>query len=381
MIYFDNAASTWPKPKEVSEAMKLSIDLYGANPGRGTHQLAIEAEKTIFEARRQLAQLFQVRDPNNIFFFANATEAINQAIKGLLEPGDHVITTSWEHHAVVRPLEELKRKQNIKVTYIEPSPEGNTCPHKVSQAILPETKLIVTIHGSNVTGAITPVEEIGALAKKHGIPYLVDAAQTAGVIPIDVEQLNIDLLAFPGHKGLMGPQGTGGLYVRPELELTPILQGGTGSQSESLEQPVQRPWGYESGTPNTPGIAGLLEGIRFIQTKGIESIYEREIALTKAIKEGLLKIEGITLYGPQKVTLPLLSFNINGLDPQEVAIILDQEYNIAVRAGYHCAYMAHQSLGTAEQGTVRVSPGYFNQREEVDQFLIAIQEIVQAFGE
>ncbi len=380
MIYFDNAASTWPKPKKVSEAMKSSVDLYGANPGRGAHQLAITAEKTIFETRRKLAQLFQIRDPNNILFFSNATEAINQAIKGLLEPGDHVITTSWEHHAVVRPLEELKKKQDIKVTYIDPSPEGSTCPNKVAQAILPETKLIITIHGSNVTGALTPVEEIGALAEKHGIPYLVDAAQTAGVIPIDVEALKIDLLAFPGHKGLMGPQGTGGLYVQPELNLTPIIQGGTGSQSDAMEQPIQRPWGFESGTPNTPGIAGLLEGVRFIHTTGIESIYKREIALTERIKEGLLKIKGVTLYGPQEVTLPLLSFNIDGLDPQEAAIILDQEYNIAVRAGYHCAFMAHQSLGTANEGTIRVSPGYFNQSEEVDQFLLAVQEIVQAFG-
>ena len=281
---------------------------------------------------------------------------------------------------MVRPLEELKKRLGIKVTYVEPSPEGTTCPKKVSQATLSETKLIVAIHGSNVTGTLTPVAEIGAFAREQRIPFLVDAAQTAGVIPIDVEAFNIDLLAFPGHKGLMGPQGTGGLYVHPELQLTPLIQGGTGSYSNTMEQPLQRPWGYESGTPNTPGIAGLLEGVRFIHTTGIESIYNREIALTERIKKGLMEMRGVMLYGPQEVTLPVLSFNIEGISPQEVAIILDQEYNIAVRAGYHCAFLAHRSLGTANEGTIRVSPGYFNQLAEVDQFLLAVQEIAHAFS-
>lgn len=380
MIYFDNAASTWPKPEEVAEAMGSTLLNYGGNPGRGGHRLAVHAEEIISEARRQVAKLFQIKEPRNLFFYSSATQAMNQALKGLLlQPGDHVITTSWEHHAVVRPLEELKQKRGIKVTYLPPN-QWSTCPSEVLKAILPETKLIVTIHGSNVTGALTPIAEIGEIARQHGIPYLVDAAQTAGVIPIDVEALAIDMLAFPGHKGLLGPQGTGGLYVHPDLPLTPLIQGGTGSHSEEILQPADRPKAFESGTPNTPGIAGLLASVLFIQKTGIRTIYDREITYTKGIRDGLSRIPGTRIYGPERIELPVLSFNIEGVDPQEAAIILDREYNIAVRAGYHCASLAHRSLGTLDHGTIRVSPGFFNTDQELEQFLIAVNEVSEAFG-
>lgn len=374
MIYLDNAATTWPKPEGVSEAVKDCIDRLGANPGRGGHRLSVQAGEVLAKTRRSLADLFGIRDPQNLFFYANATQAINQALKGLLQPGDHVVISPWEHNAMARPLEALK-KRGIRVTVVPPSSQGTVEPRTVEEALTPATRLIAMTHGSNVTGAVLPIEEIGAIAAKHGVPLLVDAAQTAGVLPIDVETMNIHLLAFPGHKGLFGPQGTGGLYVHPDIAMEPWIQGGTGSRSESLEHPSTRPDAFESGTPNTPGIAGLEAGVRFVIQTGLEVIHRREMALCDRLRAGLEEMDGVQMYGPKDAALPVISFNVKGMDCLTVAGILDQHFEIAVRAGFHCAAMAHRSLGTHETGTIRVSPGYFNDEKDIDDFLTALREI------
>ncbi|BCU83403.1 cysteine desulfurase [Polycladomyces abyssicola] len=375
MIYLDNAATTWPKPEGVSQAVKDCIDMLGANPGRGGHRLSVQAGEVLAKARRSLADLFGIRDPQNLFFYANATQAINQALKGLLQPGDHVVISPWEHNAMARPLETLKKECGIRVTVVPPSPQGTVDPLAVEEALTPDTRLIAMTHGSNVTGAVLPIEEIGAIAAKHGVLLLVDAAQTAGVLPIDVETMNIDLLAFPGHKGLFGPQGTGGLYVHPDVKLEPWIQGGTGSRSESLDHPSARPDGFESGTPNTPGIAGLEAGVRFVTQTGLDTIHRKEMALNDRLRSGLQEMDGVRVYGPEDSSLPVTSFNLEGVDSLTVAGILDQHFEIAVRAGFHCAALAHRSLGTDKTGTVRVSPGYFNCEKEIDDLLAALREI------
>lgn len=379
MIYLDNAASTWPKPESVVQAVKRCLEETGANPGRSGHRLAAQAAGILSEARRELAELFGIRDPDNIFFFANATQAINQALKGFLRPGDHVVTTCWEHNAVARPLEALKRERGITVSVVPASPDGSVDPAQVERAIRPETRLIAATHGSNVTGAVMPVEEIGAIARKKGVRFLVDAAQTAGNLPIDVEALGIDMLAFPGHKGLYGPQGTGGLYASPDIPLIPLIQGGTGSRSEQLEHPGERPEGFESGTPNTPGIAGLAAGVRFVRETGVGKIHRKEMHLAETVRSALSEMEGVTVYTPRGPRLPVVAFNLAGLDSQEVAAILDAHYGIAVRAGYHCAALAHKSLGTEETGAVRASFGYFNEEKDAEALIIAIGEIRKAF--
>jgi cysteine desulfurase family protein len=378
VIYLDNAASTWPKPPKVSDAVKKAIDEFGANPGRGGHQLAVKASQTIEETRRKLAQLFGVRDPNHLLFCYNTTHALNMAIKGILKPGDHVIITGWEHNAVARPIYWLEKEAKVYVTVVDGQDERVDWPSLVKEQIRAETRMMITTHGSNVTGEVLPIVEIGEIAKKHGIIYLVDAAQTAGLLSFHLDEMPIDMVAFPGHKSLFGPQGTGGLYVNPEVPLHPLIQGGTGNRSEEVEQPLDRPYGYESGTPNTPGIAGLGAGIDFIIQTGLTEIYQHEYELTRQLWEGLQTIEGVSVLTSSVPALPIVSFNMENVDGIEVATILDQHYQIAVRAGFHCAALKHRSLKT-EHGAVRVSPGYFNTKEQIDAFIDAIREISAAF--
>ncbi|WP_380164895.1 aminotransferase class V-fold PLP-dependent enzyme [Kroppenstedtia sanguinis] len=380
MIYLDNAATTWPKPATVLKSVEDHLTNYGANPGRGGHQLSRLAGEKVEETRRRLAGLFQIPDPRNLIFCQNGTHGINLSLKGWLNPGDHVVATSWEHNAVVRPLEMLKKNQGIEVDYIPPGAEEPVDLHRLERALGSRTRLIVATHASNVTGVLLPVGEIGNIARRWGIPLLVDAAQTAGVVPIDVESMGISMLAFSGHKGLMGPQGTGGLYISPKLSLRPLMEGGTGSYSEQLMQPEERPTGFESGTPNTPGIVGLNAGLQFLSEQGMESIWRHELDLAQQISEGLSRMEGIHLYTPASSTVPVISFNVEGVDGNEVAAILDQHYNIAVRPGFHCAALAHQTLGTADTGTIRVSPGFFNKDQDVEVLLQAVGEICEAYG-
>lgn len=380
LIYFDQAASSWPKPDGVAQAMLEAVRDFGANPGRGGHQLSVKAGRVVEETRASIARLFAIRDARDVIFTSNATGALNQAIKGFTwNRGDEIIATTYEHNAVRRPLEFLRQHNGVRLHYIQPDVNGRLDLDVVEQTINEHTKLIVATHVSNLTGVILPVAELGQLASQHNIPFLVDASQSAGVIPIDVQAMNIDLLAFPGHKGLYGPQGTGALYIAPHLDLQPLIHGGTGSYSELADQPAVRPLRYESGTLNTPGIAGWQKGIQFVEEQGVPNIWEHEQALTRYALEALKQIKDIMIYGPDEHTVraPVISINIAGIDPQELAAILDEHYDIAVRAGLHCAPLAHQSVQTDPDGSVRISFGFFNRREEIDQLIQALVEIRQ----
>jgi len=379
VIYLDNAATSWPKPRSVSEAMIECMEQYGANPGRGSHRMFVQASRILFETRVNLSRLFNIRNPNDISFALNTTAALNLAIRGFVRKGDHVILTSVEHNSVRRPIEYLKRTIGVEITYVNADGQGCVTPKQVEEAIRPNTSLVVVNHSSNLLGTILPVAEIGEVCRKHGVKLLVDAAQSAGTLPIDVEAMSIDMLAFPGHKGLMGPQGTGGLYVHPSIELEPLMLGGTGSQSESIEQPTVRPDRYESGTQNTAGIAGLNAGIRYIQNEGVENIHNKEWHLTQRLIEGLMRIDKVTVYGPPPGSnrTAIVAFNVQGMDSAQVAHMLDRHYDIAVRAGYHCAPLAHDTAGTLERGAVRASPGYFTTEDEIDALIHAVQDIVR----
>jgi cysteine desulfurase family protein len=377
-VYLDHAASSWPKPEGVIEAMSEAVREYGANPGRGGHQLSQRASNVIYETRKLLAQLFGVKDPKNIIFFQNATQSINQALKGIQwKAGDQIIATMYEHNSVRRPLEYLHREYGVEIKYFQPNQNGQISMEHFDELLTNQTKLIVSTHVSNLTGAILPIKKIGLRAKEHQIPFLVDASQSAGMLPINVEEMGIDLLAFTGHKGLYGPQGIGGLYISPTVDLVPLLHGGTGSQSEAVDQPQSRPERYESGTVNTPGIAGLRAGIQFVMNLGLESIYEHERMLTHYALKRLREIKGVIVYGPDNgiERASVISLNLEGIDCQEVAYVLDQHYHIATRAGMHCTPLGHQSIQTDQIGTIRISFGYFNQKEEVDQLVKALEEI------
>ncbi|UOE94131.1 aminotransferase class V-fold PLP-dependent enzyme [Alkalihalobacillus sp. LMS39] len=377
-IYFDQAASSFPKPATVAEAMTKAINEYGANPGRGGHTLAVKANDVIYQTRKKLATMFGANHPNDIIFFSNATYALNQAIQGLpLKEGDHIVSTMVEHNSVRRPLEYMRKEKKIEITYVHPSEDGLVDAKDIERELTDKTVAVIVSHGSNVTGAITPVEQIGKLLQPYAITYIVDASQTAGVLPLNMEQHHIDILAFPGHKGLLGPQGTGILVIGKNTTLHPLVYGGTGSHSEQPFQPVERPHQYESGTLNTPGIAGLSAGIDEVLNLGMDSIFSHEWELTSYCLEKLNKIEGITVYGPSKEIkrLGVISFSIAHVDEHEVAMILDQHYKIAVRAGLQCSPLTHEVLGTIENGTVRVSFGPYNTKNEINRLIEALIEI------
>lgn len=376
MIYLDNAATSYPKPEAVYKAVDKCFREYGANPGRSGHKLALKAGRGIYETRELVCDLFNIDNPMQIIFTCNATDSLNLAIKGILKKGDHVITSGMEHNSVIRPIKALE-KTGVENTVVECDREGIINVNELEKSIKRNTKLIAITHASNVTGTLMPIEEIGNIAKKNGILLLVDAAQTAGVYNIDVNEMNIDLLAFPGHKSLMGPQGTGGLYIRQGIQLEHMKEGGTGSKSESLLQPEITPDRYESGTPNTPGIVGLGAGIKYILDIGIDNIRKHEEELTEYMLNGLKNIEGVKIYGPKdiKKKAAVISINIGDLDSSEVSYVLDQGFNIAVRSGLHCAPLAHKTIGSFEQGTVRFSIGYFNTKNDIDKALNAVKKI------
>jgi cysteine desulfurase family protein len=350
----------------------------GANPGRSGHRLSLEAARIIYDAREKLAQLFNVFDPLRIVLTKNATEALNIAIFGFLKPGDHVITSSMEHNSVMRPLRAMEAK-GVNLTVIPCDKAGLIDPAQISTSIKNNTKAIFITHASNVTGAIMPVFDIGRIAREHGLVFCVDAAQTAGSCFIDVEKMNIDLLAFTGHKSLFGPSGTGGLYIREGLEkrIKPILVGGTGSRSEVEEQPDFMPDRYEAGTPNTVGIAGLQAGVDFVLSEGIDQIKSKEESLVKMFIEGIKDLPEVIIYG-QTFTegrIPVVSFNIAGIDPAAIALELDERYKIMSRSGLHCAPSAHKSIGTYPMGTVRFSFSYFNTEDQVVKAVEALRKI------
>ncbi|MGQ9600597.1 MAG: aminotransferase class V-fold PLP-dependent enzyme [Anaerolineae bacterium] len=379
MIYFDNAATTWPKPPGVAEAMLHYLHHIGANPGRSGHRLAAEAARIVYAAREAVAELFRAPDPLRVVFGANATEALNLAMIGLLRAGDHVITSSMEHNSVMRPLRWLER-QGVGVTVVPCSPEGVLDPAMVEAAIRPETRMIVLNHASNVVGTILPVGKVGLIARRHGLLLLVDAAQTAGVVPIDMEAEAIDLLAFTGHKSLYGPMGTGGLVVGERvdpMQLEPLKRGGTGSRSEREEQPDFLPDVCESGTLNAVGLAGLEAGIRWVVQRGVDRIRADEIELTQQLIDGLRAIPGVTVYGSLDATrqTATVSFNVAGIEPSEVGLRLDEEYGVLARVGLHCAPAAHKTLGTFPAGTVRFGLAALNTAEEVRAAVDAVRHI------
>jgi len=378
MIYFDNSATSNPKPESVINAVTDTLRNYNANPGRSGHKKAKKIAGTIIETRQNIGKLFNIDDFFQIVLTKNGTEALNYAILGILNENDHVITTYLEHNSVLRPLNKLEKENNVEIDYVIPDKEGFIIPSTIEKVIKKQTKLIIVNHVSNVIGTIQNIKEIGIIAKKHNINFMVDASQSAGVVNIDVDDMNIDVLASAGHKGLLGPQGTGFLYVNKKVKINNILSGGTGSNSFSVSQPTEMPDMLEAGTLNTPGIAGLNEGIKYILETGIENIRKEEDKLTKHMLEKLLKIDGVKIYGSMNIEerMPVISFNYMGYDPSEVSYILDKEFDIATRPGIHCAPLAHKYLKTIDKGgTIRVSLNQFNTIDEIDKFEKALSKI------
>lgn len=377
MIYLDNAATSFPKPDRVYDEIMRCMKTYCANPGRGGHSMSIEAGRAVLEARETTSSFFNIKNPMQLVFTKNTTEALNLAIKGMLKAGDHVITTCMEHNSVIRPLKMLERDIGIEITIVDGDGFGEIDPEDIRKSIKPNTKLVVSTLSSNVNGVIMPISDIGKITREKGVAFLVDAAQGAGTIKIDVEEQCIDLMAFPGHKGILGPQGIGGLYIKEGLKINELLQGGTGSHSESLFQPDIMPDMLESGTVNTPGIVGLAAGIGFIKSFGLENIKLYKHMLVKKLHEGIWEIGGIKIYSKNssKNNSGIVAINIDGVESTEASYVLDRVYGIATRAGLHCAPLAHRKLGTLETGLVRMSIGCFNTERDIESTLNALREI------
>jgi len=375
-IYFDNAATSWPKPECVREALGAYFGEAGGNAGRSGHRMSIAAARVVENARDVVAELLGAQDPSRIVFAHNATEALNTALYGMLHAGDRVVTTGMEHNSVMRPLRHLESR-GVRVTVAGCDPGGLPGSDEIRQTLHEGARLLVTTHASNVTGAVLPIAELAAIAREAGVPYLVDAAQTAGAMPIHVERMGVDLLAFTGHKGLLGPTGTGGLYIREGLKVEPLMRGGTGSDSAHEVQPEYAPDAYESGTLNVAGLAGMAAGVRFLSGIGIEAVREHERGLVDRFTTGAEEITGIEVYGPSdnRLRCGVVSFNVAGAVPSEVGLILDQSFGILCRTGLHCAPAAHRSIGTFPAGTVRFSFGWFNTLAEVDASLAALRKI------
>ena len=377
MIYFDNAATTLYKPDCVVQAVTHALCSMG-NSGRGIHDGALSASRIILDARTAAAKLFGAEAPDRIAFTANSTQALNTAIKGVLQSGDHVITTALEHNSVLRPLYELE-DQGMQLTILPADRSGNIRYEDFAQAVRPNTKAIVTTHGSNLTGNLLDIGRIGSIAKQHGLIYIVDASQTAGVFDIDVQKMHIDILCFTGHKGLMGPQGTGGIYVRESIQIRPLLSGGSGVQTYLRTHPPQMPTALEAGTLNGHGIAGLGAALHYIQDIGLEAIRQKEQELMWSFYTQVREIPGITVYGDftTRNRCPIVSLNVRSYDSGEVSDVLASEYGIATRPGAHCAPLMHQALGTVEQGAVRFSFSHFNKPEEINIAVSALRELAQ----
>ncbi|MBR4721274.1 MAG: aminotransferase class V-fold PLP-dependent enzyme [Clostridia bacterium] len=371
MIYLDNPATSMKKPKIVYDMMYKNTVNCSVNAGRGGHFASIKGAEGIIRTQEAIADLFNIKTPERIAFTPNATYALNMAISGFLSPSDHVIITSMEHNSVLRPVHRL-----CSYTIVEADRQGVLNPRDIESAILKNTKLIITTHASNVCGTIMPVVEIGKICKKHNIPYLLDTAQTAGVIPIDVEKMNVSLLAFSGHKGLLGPLGTGGLYVDEGIDLAPLIVGGTGTESANRNQPKNMPDMLHSGTMNTPAIMTLADSIKYIKSIGVKNIGMHEKNLAIYLIDGLLNIEGVRVYGLKDGNRNgTVAFNVKNADSQEISDILNNDYQIATRGGYHCSYIAHETLGTENQGAVRAGFGAFSTKFEADALLFAVSKI------
>ncbi len=380
-IYLDNAATSFPKPVAVYDAVDHYNRDLGVAVGRGAFDQAVALQGSIKRCRMRAAELLGAESPDRIAFTFNCTDSLNTALHGLIDAGAHVVTTALEHNSVLRPLRELQERLGIEVTYVPIDDAGRVSADAIRAALRPDTKLVVVNHASNVTGAIQPIADIGEIARQAGATFVVDAAQSAGQLPINLAQLPVDVLCCAGHKGLLGPLGTGLLYVRPGVEqrLRSLRQGGTGTHSEDDRQPESLPDKYESGNHNAPGLVGLAAGLDYLAERGIASIRAHEQELTARLLEGLAAIPGLTQYGPTdpQDRVAVVSITLEGFDPQDLSVILDESFGIQTRAGLHCAPRIHESLGTkARGGTVRLSPGPFSTAEDIDAALEALRAVV-----
>jgi cysteine desulfurase/selenocysteine lyase len=379
MIYLDNAATSWPKPPGVAQAMVNFLEQVGGNPGRSGHRSSIEAARILFHTREEVASLFHAGDPLRVIFSLNATHAINYALKGLLKPGDSVITTSMEHNAVMRPLRALEQ-QGVMLNIVHCDQDGSLNPEDVRKAISPRIKLAVVTHASNIVGTIAPIHEIAEICHRNGCLLLVDAAQTAGVLPIYMQGMGIDLLAFTGHKGLLGPTGTGGLVIGERVDINDIeslIHGGTGSRSQYEYQPEMLPDKFESGTPNIVGLAGLYASLRWIRKRGLDSVRQHEIDVTRALLEALQNIPGIVVYGtldPLR-SVAIVSITFKDKPVSEIGLLLDEHHGILCRVGLHCAPAAHRTIGTFPEGTIRIAPGIFTSLKDIQETILAIKAV------
>lgn len=381
MIYLDNAATSFPKPESVYAALDRFARHSLANPGRAGHKMALAAEHALDDARHRLNRFFNGRTPDRWVFTLNGTDALNMAFKGVLNDGDHVVTTDLEHNSVSRPLVALAEAGRIALTRVAADTGGTVSAAAIEAAITPQTRLVAVTHASNVLGTVQPIEEIGPLVRARNALFLVDAAQTAGVIPIDVQAACIDLFGFPGHKSLLGPTGTGALYVGPRAELRPWREGGTGGDSSTPTQPKEYPYYLEGGTPNVLGIAGLVAGLNFVEERGCGAIHKHEIELCDQLRTALAGMPGFELFGHSDSgrRVGTVAFRCELIPPAELAGILDQTFDIAVRPGLHCAPYVHRALGTAPDGLVRVSTGPFNTSADIDALISALAEVTAGF--
>lgn len=377
MIYLDNAATTFPKPRAVLKAMAEKYADLGVSPGRGSYDLAAEAERLVNKTREKLARFFGAPDPDGVIFAHNATDALNTAIQGLVRPGDHIIATRLEHNSVLRPLFHLQQSGRIEYDLVPFDRRGFVDPQEFTKKIKPNTRLAICCHASNVLGTIQPVEEIGRVCAEREVPLLIDAAQSAGIVPIDMTAMQISAIAFTGHKSLFGPTGTGGLVIHPDLDIHATRFGGTGVDSRELVHTPALPHRLEAGTLNLAGIIGLSAGLDFIEEKGMEAIHRAEMGLLTQLRDGLAALDSIELFCAEDLTdhTALLTVKINHINPTDTGAILDADFGIAVRVGLHCAPLVHQDMGTLSKGAVRFSLGPFNTAEEIHRAVEAVAAI------
>jgi cysteine desulfurase family protein len=380
LTYLDNGATSFPKPEEVYKYMDRFYRHFGVNPGRSGYDLCLEAGAVVEETRKKLTRFFNGKDPNRLCFSYNSTDALNLIIFGLLKRGDHAITTTLEHNSVLRPLYHLWKYEGVEVDYIPFDSRGFLDPDDFPKKFKSNTRLVVVNHASNVIGTVQPIQEIGRLCRSRGILLAIDASQTAGKVPIDIEEMGVDVVAFTGHKSLLGPTGIGGLYVREGVEIRHTRAGGTGVRSAQRTHLDEYPYRLEYGTPNTLGIAGLQAGLSWIETRGLSSIHEHEMKLTTRLRDGLKEIDGVILYLQEDLAghISILLFNVDGLDASDTATMLDVDHNIACRSGLHCAPLVHEQLGTDKiHGAVRFGVGPFNTEEEIDSAVEAVRQITE----
>lgn len=376
-IYLDNAATSFPKPKEVADAVYDFMINNGTSSGRGSYKKAMQSDYIVYECRKLIGNLFNFDDPKKVVFTSNITDSLNIAIRGILKENDHVITSSLEHNAVWRCLKTLEKDINIKIDTVECSKDGITNPEDIKKYIRKDTALIVFTQASNVLGTIQPIKEIGKIARENNIVFLVDAAQSAGAMKIDIKEDNIDILAFTGHKSLLGPMGTGGLIINTDIDIKPLKAGGTGGDSAYEYQPDYYPNHLETGTSNVSGIAGLRAAIKFLNKEGIDNIHNKEKKLTKYALQRLETVKDIEIYGPKdcEKILSVISFNIKNKRPEDISTILDQKYDIMLRSGLHCAPTAHSIINTKDRGSLRIGIGYFNTKDDIDKLVEALNNL------